>query len=546
MQTFIAFLNDVPLAGLMLVVALGYTLGRQSIRGISLGPAGGTLAVALLVGAMGLSFKDMYGSEDPRLTLGTLGFALFIYSVGLEAGPRFFSSLLGGAGWKIAGVCLTVNLLAVAIAIVCGLLFGLDDSVTAGVLSGALTSAPTYAAAAEVCSNQNTLTLSFALTYPFGLIGVVLMVMFLPRAMRDDLSTGTSEIGDVADTEVSDDPEVTRAFSVDNDGTAGKSLHELELTRRTGCYVITILRDGEIVIPTADTCLKAGDHLQAKGRIDELLEFQPLVGPEIHDREFRRRLPPPRRVRVFNRVGIGKSLAELDLTGRHRVLVTSIDRAGIIHEPSADFVIQRADILRVAGPRRELRQVAHELGRFERPTGETDIAVYAGGIVLGMLIANIDFGVFDLRLGYASGLLLAGVLLGRFRRIGRISTHVPRPARQLVRDLGILLFIAETGVRATDSTLADINGVILLTLLAGMLTTTVPVVAGIHLARRRLKMKPADSWGAVGGAMTSSAALVAIRRAADSNEPALSYTAAYAVASVLVTLAGRLVVRVMS
>ena len=113
------------------------------------------------------------------------------------------------------------------------------------------------------------------------------------------------------------------------------------------------------------------------------------------------------------------------------------------------------------------------------------------------MIANIDFGVFDLRLGYASGLLLAGVLLGRFRRIGRISTHVP-------------------------------------------------VVAGIHLARRRLKMKPADSWGAVGGAMTSSAALVAIRRAADSNEPALSYTAAYAVASVLVTLAGRLVVRVMS
>ena len=123
---------------------------------------------------------------------------------------------------------------------------------------------------------------------------------------------------------------------------------------------------------------------------------------------------------------------------------------------------------------------------------------------------------------------------------------MPRPARQLVRDLGILLFIAETGVRSTDSALPDINGDILLTLLAGMLTTTVPVVAGIHLARRRLKMKPADSWGAVGGAMTSSAALVAIRRAADSNEPALSYTAAYAVGSVLVTLAGRLVVRVMS
>ncbi len=275
MQIFIAFLNEVPLAGLMLVVALGYTLGRQNIRSISLGPAGGTLAVALLVGFLGLSFGDMYGSEDPHLTLGTLGFALFIYSVGLEAGPRFFSSLLGGAGWKLAGVCLTVNLLAVTIAIVCGLVFGLDDSVTAGVLSGALTSAPTYAAAVEVCSNQQTLTLSFALTYPFGLVGMVFMVVFLPHLMRDDLSTETSEIGNVVDDEGSDDPEVTRAFSFDNDSNTGRSLRELELTRRTGCYVITILRDGEIVIPSAETCLQVGDRLQAKGRIDELLKFQP-------------------------------------------------------------------------------------------------------------------------------------------------------------------------------------------------------------------------------------------------------------------------------
>ncbi len=546
MQTFIAFLNEVPLAGLMLVVALGYTLGRQSVRGVSLGPAGGTLAAALLIGFLGLSFRGMYGSETPKLTLGTLGFALFIYSIGLEAGPRFFSSLLGGAGWKMAGVCIAVNALAVTTAIVCGLLFGFDDSVTAGVLAGALTSAPTYAAAAEVCSNQQTLTLSFALTYPFGLIGMVLIVVILPRAMLDDLSTDAGELEDVTGDEGYEAREVTRSFSVDNDAVAGKSLRELELTRRTGCYVINILRDGEIVIPSADTCLRAGEHLQAKGRVDDLLNFQPLVGHEIDDREFRRRLPSPRRVRVLNNVGIGSSLAQLNLTGRHRVLVTAIDRAGIIHEPSADFVIHRADILHLAGPRNEVRQVARELGQFESPTDETNIAIYAGGIVLGILIANIEFGIFGIRLGYASGLLFAGVLLGRFRRIGHLSTQVPRPARQLVRDLGILLFIAETGVRSTESTLSDIDGGILLTLFAGMLTTIVPVVTGIYLARRCLRMKPADAWGAVGGAMTSSAALVAIRRAADSNEPALSYTATYAVASVLVTLAGRLVVRIMN
>ena len=147
---------------------------------------------------------------------------------------------------------------------------------------------------------------------------------------------------------------------------------------------------------------------------------------------------------------------------------------------------------------------------------------------------------------YASGLLLSGVLLGRFRRIGPINTYVPRPARQLVRDLGILLFIAETGVRSTENSFPGINGDTLLTVCAGILTTSLPVIAGILLARRQLNMKPADAWGAVGGAMTSSAALVAVRRAADSNEPALSYTASYAIASVLITLAGRVVVQLMS
>jgi len=547
MQTIVAFLNEVPLAGMMLVVALGYTLGRQSIRGISLGPAGGTLAIALLFGVMGLSFRDMYGSDDPHLTLGTLGFALFIYSVGLEAGPRFFSSLLGGAGWKIVGVCLTVNVLAVVIAVTSGMLFGFDDSVTAGILSGALTSAPTYAAAAEVCSNQSTLTLSFALTYPFGLIGMVLMVIALPHAMRDDLVSDTSEVGeDDPETDASKDPEVTRAFVVKNNGATGKALRDLQLTRHTGCYIITIVRDEKVIVPTADTELELGDQLQVKGRIDELLEFQSRVGPEIHDRDFRRQLPRLRRVRVLNRANIGQSLAELNLTGRRRVLVTSIDRAGIIHEPSAEFVIQRADILHVAGSKRQVRRAAKELGRFERPPEETDIAVYAGGIFLGILIANIDFGVLDLRLGYATGLILAGVLFGRFPRIGPVNTYVPRPARQLVRDLGILLFIAETGVRSTENTVPNVNEEMLLTLLAGVLTTTIPVVTGILVARRQLKMTPSDSWGSVGGAMTSSAALVAIRRAADSNEPAMSYTAAYAIASVFITLAGRLVVRIMT
>ena len=193
MQGLVDLLNDSPLAGLMLVVAAGFTLGRISWRGIALGPAGGTLLVALFMGSMGLGFREMYGTKHPELTLGALGFCLFIYSVGFEAGPRFFSALRGGSGWRFVVVGAVVNVTALLLAVLCGKLMHLGEAVTAGVLSGALTSAPTYAAAIEVTRDPGALSVAFALTYPVGLAGVVVLSQFLPRLMRDDLGRGIPE-----------------------------------------------------------------------------------------------------------------------------------------------------------------------------------------------------------------------------------------------------------------------------------------------------------------------------------------------------------------
>ena len=127
-------------------------------------------------------------------------------------------------------------------------------------------------------------------------------------------------------------------------------------------------------------------------------------------------------------------------------------------------------------------------------------------------------------------------------RIGRFSAHVPRAARQLVRDLGILLFVAEAGVQAGGGSLAGLEGVIGKMLVCGALVTLVPVAGAVAVGRYLLAMRPVDAWGSVCGGMTSSSALVAIRHAADSSEPAISYAASYAVGSVLATLAGQAVV----
>ena len=545
MTTLLEYLNQVPLAGFMLTVALGFWLGRVQWRGISLGPAGGTLLVALLLGAWGLSFRDLYGSDNPPVTLGLFGFCLFIYSVGFEAGPRFFSALRGGSGWKIALVATVVNVVALLLALLIGRFFDLGGAMTAGMLSGALTSAPTYAAAAEASRDLAPLAVSFAITYPFGLVGVVFMVQCMPRFMRDDLAADIDDVDDVEDcaTPVLS-AKLVRVFDVQHDGVIGRTLADLDLTHATGCTITRVHRGDRTTLPDAETVLNRNDHVMVRGRLDELQAFERLVGPEVYDEELRERLATPRAIRVASGAVIGRPLSELDLIRRFHSIIVRVERRDIGLDPDADLTLERDDIAMVSGPRREVRQVADLLGRFEQSSQETDIAVYAGGILLGLLLGNLHwkFGSLDFRLGIATGLLLVGVLLGRFRRIGPITTHVPAAARQLVRDLGILLLIAETGVKAGNSSW---TGVPLLAVGGGAAITAITVVVSVLFGRFVLKMRPVQVWGSVCGGLTSSAALTAIRGAADSNEPAIPYATAYAVASVLATLAGQAVVLLM-
>jgi len=462
-------LNSIPLAGLMLVVALGYALGRLRWRWLSPGPGGGTLLVAILFGWLGLDLATMYGSENPTLTVGEFGFALFIYSVGFEAGPRFFSILLGGPGWRFVVVGTVVNVCAVLVAVLCARLMGFGATVAAGSLAGALTSFPTYAAAAESLEDPN-LIIFFALTYPVGLVGVILFVQLVPRLAKLDLTQDTEpEEGEDAP-RFHRGPDAWRVFRVAEKDVLEKTLGELDLTHRTGCYVVRLHRDAELLRVDAGTRLEKGDRLLVQGRPDELKELAVIVGPEVADDLLGK--PPSRNVVVLRKEVSGRSLAELDLTGRHRCLVTALDRGGVHIEPAADVTLCHGDVLTLTGPRRGVRGAAIELGRFEKSVHETDIAIYAGGIFLGLLLSQLRIGG-SIVIGSAGGLLLAGVVLGRLRRIGPLSANVPRAARHLVRDLGILLFIAEMGIWAGSQSLEPVRDWLLPAAVAALFITTV-------------------------------------------------------------------------
>lgn len=551
-------LNAAPLAGLMLVVTLGYLLGRISIKGMSLAAGGGTLALAILFGWLGFTQEAMYGHVsshgDGAFTLGMFGFALFIYSVGFEAGPEFFSCLRSRRGWRWIIIGLSVVALASVMAVVSGLIFGLDGSTTAGVLAGGMTSAPTYAAAAEISPDKAHLSIAFALTFPVGLVGLVFLVQVLPRITRTDLSkdaVGEYEVTDASGRtrmiKRKGEPELTRTFSVEQVDVIGQPLHRLNLTRRTGCFITRIHRGVEVSIPDAHSELLEGDHLLVVGRLQELHVFEKLVGPEVYDQELRDRIPPGRRVIVTKTEVAGKALKDLNMIGRFHCMIQQIERGRQMIEPAADVVLLRQDVVVITGKREDVRSAASEIGKFEVSSHQTNIAVYAAGILLGLLLGRIEFQLFGVTLspGFAGGLLVAGVILAAVRTISPFPIYVPRAARQLVRDLGILLFVGETGILAGHALQAGLSLSVWPIVVSGLAVTIFSALGAVLIGRLLMRERPVHVWGSICGGMTSSAALAAVKKAADSEEPSISYATAFAFASVFVTIAGPIVIAAM-
>ncbi|MGB0578523.1 MAG: aspartate:alanine exchanger family transporter [Limisphaerales bacterium] len=537
----IEFINQMPLAGLMLATSLGFMLGRLQFRQMSMGPAGGTLFAALAFGYCGVNLDLLYGEGPRHLTVGTLGFVLFIYSIGFEAGPRFFSSIRTRNGWKFITMAIVVNALAVVLCLGWGKLFQLDAATTAGMLSGALTSAPTYAAASQAGLDNTRLSVAFAIAYPIGLVGLVVILQTLPRFLHQNLAAETT--GDVETHGLVKSPEISRAFEVTRPQVFDQKLRDLKLTTECGVVLTQIFRSGRLIIPEADTKLMENDHLIAVGRLRELQKLELLIGVEIELDELHERLPPLRKVTVMEPTVASKTLADLNLIQRFHCIVTGIERGTEVVEPAADVTLLRNDVVLVAGARQNVQRLADEMGVFEPDINETNIAIYTGGIFMGLLIGSFHLHPLglDFSLGLAGGLLIAGLCLGWLGRIGRYSTHVPKPAQQLVRDLGILLFIGETGLEAGGNLMEGLSIAPWQTIVGAACVMTITVVGTLLVGLKILRLKSLDSWGSVCGGLTSSAALQALRSQAHSNEVTISYAAAYAVGSVAATMAGQLI-----
>jgi len=546
-------LHTQTLVVLFVVLGFGYLVGRVGWGGFTLGPVAGVLFAGLVFGHFGFEVNE---------AAQTFGFAMFIFCVGFQAGPRFVDVMVED-GLKYLSLALVVATTGFVLAAVLGRLLELQPGATAGLLAGALTTTPTLAAAQDaiqsglaavpegwtvdqVVTNIGT---GYAITYLFGVIGLILLIRFLPGMLGTDLAEEAAKL-ETADTKEMGGQRllVMRAYRVDRvgpDSTFDKTLGELDL-EHWNARLIKARRDGEFLTLDATTMIEPGDEIAVLGRNEWFVEHGRGIGEEIFDDELLSSPLVTAQVVVTKPELIGKSAQDIRNWRRFNVVLLGMRRMRVELPRSPDLVFKRGDVITFSGPEEEVDIIAEAVGDVERDVVETDLFTFGLGIVVGLIIGSfaVTIGGVSLTLGAAGGLLISGLTVGFLRSIRPTFGRVPGSALWLLMELGLLMFMAGVGINAGSGIIATLQDAGVQLIMAGIVVTVIPVLVTYAFGRLVLQMNPALLLGGITGGMTSGACLNVVTEASRSTIPALGYTGAYAFANVILTLAGSLILLV--
>jgi putative transport protein len=536
---------------LFLILGLGYLIGNIRIGSFSLGPVAGVLFAGLF-----------FGHFDFRITPGaqSVGFALFIFSVGYQAGPRFFD-VLRTDGLKYFSLALVIAATGFAVAVAATMLLSLAPGTSAGLLAGGLTSSPTLAAAQEaIRSGQvsppagitademiGNVATGYAITYIFGLAGLIAIIKLLPGMLGIDLKKQSAELesrgagGETINRNYS-----TRAFRVIDDKATTLPADELQKKYWDKTAVVRVVREDKVLTKDDSDHLQLGDEIyvlasthyftKAVGKFaDYFEEFVPSVDLGKYTETAQ--------IVVINKSVIGLSPEDLEIAQSYGVLITSVVRMRMEMPHTPDLKIRKGDILNVVGLGENLEKLGKELGHLEKEIAETDMVTFCFGICFGVIIGlfAITVGQLSIGLGSAGGLLAAGLTIGYLRSIHPTFGRLPDAARWILMELGLLLFMAGVGLRAGGDIIETFLSAGPLLIVAGVMVTTTPILIGYFFGRKVLKIHPVLLFGGICGSMTSGASLSVVTKEADSAMPSLGYTGAYAFANVLLTIAGSVI-----
>ncbi len=547
------FLRTNEISLLFLVIGLGYLVGQVKIRGFDVGSVTGVLLV-------GLIFGQFHYEISPAIQ--SLGFTLFIVSVGYQAGPKFFQVLFT-QGLKYLVLALVIAATGFAMAVGLSKLFAFELGIPAGLLAGAMTTTPTLAAAqAVVQAGQvpipeglsadqviGNITTGYAITYIFGLVGLILMIRFLPRLLGVNLAQEAANLerqsinADEAESQKAGRAILTRAYQVTKADLTERRLSKLYELVPGEVTVVKIKRDHEFIPVTLDTTLQLGDRVTLVGYLDQLIGAWDELGPEIADDDLLDLPSESAQIVVQKLKPRGLKLSQLAISENYGCILSKIKRLEVNIPLKTNVRLLNGDVLWLTGPSANLERLAERLGYLERQVDETDLITLGLGIAIGGLIGTlaIQVGGLSLGLGSAGGLLTAGLIVGYLRSVHPIFGRVPAGVIWLFTELGLLIFMAGVGLKGGQTLLATLQSVGPALLVSGVLVTCLPVIIGYLFGRYVLRISPVLLMGGITGSMTSAASLKVVNSEAKSSLPILGYTGAYAFANVILTIAGSLI-----
>ena len=556
MDAIRSVISTAPEIFLLLAIALGTALGRQQIKGFSVGTTACTLIVAVILG--------QFGTFVIPPLLKSIFFSLFVFTIGYKSGPEFFASLSLRTLSQV-GVALVVGLTGLLIVLAFAFIFHLDSGTASGLAAGSLTQSAMIGTASGALAQlglpddvlreqQANVAAGYAVTYILGYILTLLFVPFAaPWLMQIDLKEEAAKLE--AALSGGKPPKAgnlgyqkfkARAYRVTVG--AGQTVGAIEDCIGQRVVVERIVRCGGDIESSRPTILEAGDDIVLAGPAAALIKAGASIGAEIEGAEVLREvMGDALGVLVDNRALHGRTLSEIadqvgdaargvflrDLTrGREQVPLTPQTR------------IYLGDIMTLVGATRDVERAATKVGQVLRYGDRTDVAFLAAGIAVGLLtgLLSVRVGSFALTLGGAGGALLAGLICGWLRARRPTVGSYPPAAQQALSDIGLGGFIAAIGLANGPAALAAIQAHGLLLLSMGMVVTLVPMTVATIVAHRLLRMNPVIICGALAGAMTVDAAITGCCERADSQTPVLGVAVPYAVGNVVLTILGPVIV----
>ena len=535
---------------LSFVIAAGIQLGKIKVFGVSLGITL-VLFVGIILGHFGFTIN-----HNVIHFFKEFGLILFVYSVGMQVGPVFFSSFKQG-GITLNMLACGIVFLGVATAIILHFVTGIPMPTMVGILSGAVTNTPGLGAAQQAYSDMhgvgdNTIALGYAVAYPLGVIGIILAIIFVRYAFRVNFDKENEQLNNEDASHQNEAKPIS--LIVKNPAIFGKKVSELSNLLEHHDFVISrIWRDSDkkIEIASANTQLQENDKIFVITTETEAETIKAFIGEEINmERKQWIRMESQlvnRRILITKPELNGKRLGQLKLRKLYGINITRINRAGVDLVATPGLTLQVGDRVNVVGTETAISNVEKVLGNSMKRLNEPNLITIFIGIALGIILGSLPISFPGIpqpvKLGLAGGPLVVAILISRFGYKYKLVTYTTQSANLMLREIGITLFLACVGISAGDGfvdTIVNNGGFAWIGY--GFIITIVPLLIIGSIGRYFCKINYFTLMGMIAGSTTDPPALAYSNATAGNDAPSVGYATVYPLAMFLRVLTAQLLI----